>query len=202
MSIFIPCADDDPRRNLENKRFGRLLVLKCLTDKLKQKGYSRLVWQCECECGNIVAIRGLNLINNATKSCGCFQKECLENHRLHLDGKRFGCLTVTKCVGVNKYQQTLWECKCDCGNVITVIGNSLVQCEKTNCGCIKTKYKLNKNLLGVKFDDWTVVERAENRITPNGQSRVRWKCVNSKGETKIVFSTYIVEKLKSTSKKK
>jgi hypothetical protein len=58
------------------------------------------------------------------------------------------------------------------------------------------------DLLGVKFDDWTVTSRAENRTTPNGQSRPCWTCTNSKGETKTVFSTYIVQKLKSPTQKK
>lgn len=81
MSKFVPCADDDPRRNLENKRFGRLVVTKCLSDKTKQKGYSRLLWETKCDCGNIVTIRGMNLINNGTKSCGCYHKECVNYPR-------------------------------------------------------------------------------------------------------------------------
>ena len=87
MAKFVPCADDDPRRNLENKRFGRLVVTKCLTDKTKQKGYSRLVWEAKCDCGNIHTVTGYNLILCGTKSCGCYQKECLEKHRLNLLGK-------------------------------------------------------------------------------------------------------------------
>lgn len=205
MVKFVPCSDDDPRRHLENKRFGRLVVTKCLTDKTKQKGFSRLVWEAKCDCGNIHTVTGYNLILCGTKSCGCYQKECLEKHRLNLLGKRFGKLSVTKFLGIEEKsgcKQTLWECTCDCGNKIQITGSYLNHNKKTSCGCTKKKYKLKRDFTGVKFDDWTVTGRAENRITPNGQSRPCWNCVNSKGETKTVFATYIVEKIKQPSQKK
>ena len=34
-------------------------------------------------------------------------------------GERYGKLVAIKQVGANKNHQALWECKCDCGNVVT-----------------------------------------------------------------------------------
>lgn len=203
MSKFIPCADDDPRRFLENQRFGKLVITRCLTDRDKTKGYSNLIWEAKCDCGNIHTVTGYNLLVNHTQSCGCHQKECLKNLRLDIIGKRFGKLVVTKFIGIHeKYKQTVWECKCDCGNTIQVLGSYLNLGKKTSCGCYKKEYKLKKDLTGVKFGDWTVVSRAENKTTPNGQPRIRWNCVNSKGETKTVFATAIMQKLRCPTKKK
>lgn len=32
-------------------------------------------WKCKCDCGNIITVRGTNLRNGKTKSCGCLSKE-------------------------------------------------------------------------------------------------------------------------------
>lgn len=42
--------------------------------------------------------------------------------RLDLEGAKVGRLTVIECVGTNKSKNTVWLCKCDCGN--TIIANS------------------------------------------------------------------------------
>jgi len=57
--------------DLTNKRFDRLLVIK--RDKNDKEG--RPMWSCKCDCGNKKIIRGKDLKNKKTKSCGCLQKE-------------------------------------------------------------------------------------------------------------------------------
>ena len=52
-----------------------------------------------------------------------------------LEGKRFGRLTVIRCVGRNKWRDSVWECSCDCGNVTTVSGGHLKDGHTTSCGC-------------------------------------------------------------------
>jgi Recombination endonuclease VII len=56
-------------RNLENKIFGQLRVLK--RDTTKGNGP---YWICECDCGNISSVRTYSLINGHSKSCGCLRK--------------------------------------------------------------------------------------------------------------------------------
>lgn len=53
----------------------------------------------------------------------------------NLEGKRFGRLTVIRCVGRNKWHDSVWECSCDCGNVTTVSGGHLKDGHTTSCGC-------------------------------------------------------------------
>lgn len=51
------------------KRFGKLTVLK---ESPNRKGKT-VCWICKCDCGNIThPIKGTNLRNGTTKSCGCF----------------------------------------------------------------------------------------------------------------------------------
>lgn len=52
--------------DLKGKVFGRLKVISYA---------GRKQWLCECECGNRKIIRGTNLLNESTKSCGCLSAE-------------------------------------------------------------------------------------------------------------------------------
>ena len=53
--------------NLVGKKFGRLTVLE-KTDKTYFRNY---IYKCQCECGNIIEVRGGSLTTGSTKSCGC-----------------------------------------------------------------------------------------------------------------------------------
>lgn len=54
--------------NLIDQKFGKLLVVS------KQGTYNgKVVWLCECECGNEKEVTTNNLKNGRTKSCGCIK---------------------------------------------------------------------------------------------------------------------------------
>lgn len=55
--------------------------------------------------------------------------------RESLDGKRFGRLTVIKCVGSDKWKKRVFLCKCDCGNYKEVSSALLMRGEAVSCGC-------------------------------------------------------------------
>lgn len=57
---------------LTGQRFGKLLVLGKNEDKSKAAG--RSVWNCVCDCGTHVAVRGEVLQNGYKKSCGCARR--------------------------------------------------------------------------------------------------------------------------------
>lgn len=59
------CFTEGYRPNLSGLRFGRLFVL--------GKDGSR--WQCVCDCGNPVAVKGHGLRSGHTQSCGCKQRD-------------------------------------------------------------------------------------------------------------------------------
>lgn len=119
--------------DLTGQDFGRLKVLS--RDKSIKR--NEAFWTCKCDCGNVVSVRGSYLRNGTIKSCGCFQKEqTAKASRIDLTGLTFGKLTVLKLVGI-KDQHTLWECKCECGNIINVTSNHIKN--QLSCGCIKSK---------------------------------------------------------------
>lgn len=62
--------------DLTGEKFGRLLVLSIL------RGYSRILWECQCDCGNTVEIPTDRLKSGETQSCGCIQREYAKNRFL------------------------------------------------------------------------------------------------------------------------
>jgi 5-methylcytosine-specific restriction endonuclease McrA len=67
--------------NLAGQRFERLLVVR-LHSKSK---HNKVLWLCQCDCGNEYVCVGSNLSSGITHSCGCLQKEIVrsrsgENH--------------------------------------------------------------------------------------------------------------------------
>lgn len=62
-----------------------------------------------------------------------------------LTGQRFGKLIAIKPVGTNKSGNTLWECKCDCGNSSIVINSNLTRENSKSCGCTNSERLIKRN---------------------------------------------------------
>lgn len=56
----------------------------------------------------------------------------------HMIGKRFGILTVVKCVGRTR-GVLRWECLCDCGQMAIRLDRGLKKNASSNCGCLNRK---------------------------------------------------------------
>jgi hypothetical protein len=61
--------------DISGKRFGRLVVMN-VKEKTKSGGY---LWNCQCDCGNIIKSCFWNLKKGKTKSCGCFKRDNIVN---------------------------------------------------------------------------------------------------------------------------
>lgn len=86
-TVSCGCAKKDTKGKLRNdltgQKFGRLTVLKHAG--YNESGHTAL-WECTCECGKVVTVRGTNLISGSTTSCGCYKHEFLvEYHTTHGD---------------------------------------------------------------------------------------------------------------------
>lgn len=127
--------------NLVGQKFGSLTVLERAPNKNKQ-----VYWTCQCDCGNSVIVRGDNLRNGHTVSCGCKKSEVLaaagKNRISSLEGKTFGRLIVKKDSGKReRCGGVLWECECSCGNIAYVSTSNLTRPSEAtiSCGCAKSK---------------------------------------------------------------
>lgn len=141
--------------DLTGQRFGKLVVIK----ESSERKSGRVCWECQCDCGNTIVVKGLSLKNGDTKSCGCLRAG-------DEVGKQYGKWTVIE-RGPNLKRRVRWLCECECGTHALVLASNLRNGTSTSCGC------QNKNdLIGQKFGKLTVV--GENPIRKN--EHVCWDC--------------------------
>lgn len=117
--------------DLTGKRFGRLVA----QSFVKENGQIR--WICTCDCGGTAITTGTKLRNGHTSSCGCLQKErtsnaCKKDH----SGEKYGKLSVIRRMP-EKGKGVKYECVCDCGNHVIVMGCNLITGATRSCGCIR-----------------------------------------------------------------
>ena len=138
------------KENLVGRKFGRLVVIEEAPTKISKSGKTRRVmWKCKCKCGTVCTIGARALKTGMTRSCGCLHKERVSNALTNaLVGNRFGKLCVIKRAGSRIHGNSygaMWQCKCDCGNYIDVLGDSLRVGDTRSCGCNKSS----------KYEDFT-----------------------------------------------
>lgn len=123
--------------DLTGRRFGRLTVMRFVGNRS---------WECSCACGQTTIVRGYNLCNGHTASCGCVAKQtAAQNGRkglMDIAGKRFGKLKAIE----YDTQKKKWRCLCDCGKTCFVAQNNLCRQEKgtTSCGCASSLDEANE----------------------------------------------------------
>ena len=186
--------------DLTGQTFGRLTVSDRADDYISPSGRSFVQWHCKCECGKGVVVLGINLKNGKTKSCGCLRAE-LDTIRSSTDlsGQRFGRLTVISRADdiVNKNGSTAarWKCVCDCGNEAIVREQGLKSGSVKSCGCLRRENmeharKHSKNsfidLTGQTFGRLTVLDRADDYVSPSGNKMVQWHCKCNCGRDVVV----------------
>lgn len=92
-----------------------------------------------------------------------------------LSGIKYDKVTVIKKIDKpedRKREGIYWLCLCDCGNYCIKFANDLRKNKSCSCG------KCNiDDLTGRKFGKLTVIERADNYISPKGKKQSVWKCL-------------------------
>lgn len=160
--------------NLTGKRYGRLVVL----ERDRSDVYSAPYWLCRCDCGNVKSIRGTNLINGLTTSCGCRKHE---RRSEDLTGKRFGRLYVLGFDHTDSRGRSYWLCKCDCGNVSVPSRSALLGGLTASCGCGSREGMKPVNLTGQRFGRLYVLGLDHK----NAKSGSYWLCECDCGGTAL-----------------
>lgn len=125
--------------NLTGQKYNKLTVIK-ETDKRDSSGC--IIWECQCDCGNITYASSNALRSNHKQSCGCANKEQIQQvgHKNAIDitGQKFNRLKVIKQSNIRKDGKICWQCVCDCGAEIIVTGSRLRMGTVQSCGCLKS----------------------------------------------------------------
>lgn len=110
---------------------------------------------------------------------------------IDLTGQRFGRLTVIRRSDKKAKSGSMWICKCDCGNFVTVTQSNLKSGNTKSCGCQTntlskaTRYKNGKvkDLTGQKFGFLEVVRKSSKRSGTNPM----WECLCTCGNRTTVI---------------
>lgn len=167
-----------PAIDLLGQKFGKLTVLKRDLSKTGGAAY----WICECECDKhtILSVKGQNLRNGDTQSCGCLRKERAKIDTTSLLNKTFGRLTVisrdlTKPIGHG--EEAYWNCKCECGNIISVRTASLKGKHTQSCGCLRSELRTKNNTKDISNLKIGYLIPLENTYTKNSHNSYIWRCL-------------------------
>ena len=119
------------------KKFGLLTVI---GQSPKTNPYSNK-FDFQCDCGNIISECPGRVLYGHKKSCGKCRKRNtsyeLEQRITNSIGMKFGKLTIIGVSHKNGSGKNYAKCKCECGNIIDVLPNSLFNNESKSCGCSK-----------------------------------------------------------------
>lgn len=119
------------------KKFEKLTVISLDRKDNNNKKY----YLCKCDCGNEKIIRSDSFVTGKTKSCGCLSKEFNKSQKgqkvKDITGQIYGRLTALyRLDKTNKYYNSFWICKCECGNEVEVRLSQLTAGKTKSCGCL------------------------------------------------------------------
>lgn len=119
--------------DLTGQKFGKLTVVE-RAENTKDK---KVQWKCICDCGSEIIVIGTTLRKNSELlSCkSCRYKAYSEKYTKPMISKRFGRLVVLERIEEKQGKTWKYLCKCDCGNEIIVLGDSLRSGGTKSCGC-------------------------------------------------------------------
>ena len=120
-------------------KYHSLLILGYNYHPNNQDGF-RHMFECQCDCGNIVEIRCSKLLTNQNKSCGCNitrLASAIDIHKLNIN-KQIDFLTIIDVVvDINrKTDRIQYLCKCRCGNINNYNTTHIFNGYFKSCGCV------------------------------------------------------------------
>ena len=158
--------------NLAGQKFNKLLALKP-TDQ--RKG-GCVVWECQCDCGNICYVSSRSLKSGNTKSCGCLNKEKKierikkynEEHSFFQPGMVIEELTLLEPTTFRDGTNIVWKCRCSCGKICYVNTNNL----KIQKSCGHNKGIQYKDISNQRFGKLIAIKPTSERK----HGCVVWEC--------------------------
>ena len=98
--------------------------------------------------------------------------------RLDLMGKQFGRLVVMELGGYDREKKKLyWECRCQCGNELRVITNSLTRGNTKSCGCLDREKASERIRQQIRLAHGHA-KRAGKSLTYSSWLAMKGRCLN------------------------
>lgn len=167
-------------QDLAGQKFNELTVIERIDDYVSAGGNTFVQYKCQCSCGRYKNVIAAKLKNGHVKSCGkCNAYSTFKD----LTGQKFDKLTVIGQDGYYEYpngeRDYKWKCLCECGNYITIRGNSLKSNGSHSCKrCSTKKYNRvnDEDMLNKQFGKLKVISRANDTYTKQNTVLDWWNC--------------------------
>ena len=115
--------------DIAGQRFGNLMAIRPTNEKLG----TSVIWECQCDCGNVCYVSVSHLKQGNNKSCGCLVAK-------DITGQKFGKLTAIEVMDKrDKFGHRIWRCKCECGGEAFTSTGNLISGLVQSCGCLISK---------------------------------------------------------------
>ena len=141
-----------PAKDESGNRYGKVIVI----ERVENNHRGDAQWLCLCDCGKEFITKGVSLRSGHTRSCGCLQKEVVQqlgyNNTANLLGQKFGKLIVVERVIGDKDNIGKWFCQCDCGGTTITTTNKLTSGHSQSCGCIQSQGELKISQMLTDFN--------------------------------------------------
>lgn len=141
--------------------FGRLKIT-----GYKKDENNKTLYLCDCECGNAKEVVFNSLKSGRVLSCGCLLKEYKNSGTSDLTGMKFGRLKVMRELDYKINKNRIWECECECGNIVNVKGVNLDSGVTKSCGCyaIDSTIERSRKYNRYEFvDDYVIIDYGEDK---------------------------------------
>lgn len=159
-----------------------------VTEPTDQRKNGYTIWRCQCDCGGEIMLDTRCLQRGTVTDCGC--RTVVKPGHKDISGKRYGKLTALYPLSEHDYGESVWHCRCDCGNEIDAPLHQLTAGYRKSCGCIRyitpTGETILKDFVGKRFGKLTVIEYAGKLAGMH-----RWRCICDCGNETVVGQTLL-----------
>jgi len=122
------------RSDIAGQRFGKLVAVSLDHVDEKYKPH----WLFQCDCGNQKVLSVNSVKWGGVRSCGCLaEKHIAELNRQDITDERFDRLVALRPTAERDASgSVIWECQCECGNIVKISVNTFRQGRVHSCGCL------------------------------------------------------------------
>ena len=85
------------------------------------------------------------------------------SERLKLDGQKFGRLQVIDFAYIKKYR-TYWNCQCECGKQVVVMGKYLTNGDTKSCGCLNNDTRSINGKKNKKHNNYETLDDGHTKV--------------------------------------
>lgn len=113
---------------------------------------------------------------------------------INLRNKKFGRLTVVSRKKNNKFGHPRWKCKCDCGNIVIVMGYRLRSGGTKSCGCWKREFNRNRN--NKQHPSWTGIGEIPGTIIGRIKDSSKKRGIRFNVSSQYIYNLFLKQKSK------